>query len=118
MVTYNCMEQDSVEGVMNLLEAIGDAAGGLGGIPGVNGWIFPTVGAVADIVSVLLAFEEDDRLFNVSQSIPADMHMTMTQGGWWTVRETGNFNLIDWDWELRMEAWGCAEAVPDDDPED
>ncbi len=109
IITYNCFEQDSVEGWQALLEAVGDAADGLGGLPGDLGWIFPSIGALAELIGAALSFESDDHLFNASQIIPKELHLEMTNGRWWGVRQSGKAGLSDWDWELRIESWGCAD---------
>lgn len=109
LITYNCFEQDSVEGWQALLDAVGDAADGLGGLPGDLGWIFPSIGALAELIGAALAFESDDHLFNASQIIPKELHLEMTNGRWWGVRQSGKDGLSDWDWELRVESWGCAD---------
>ncbi|MFV8749085.1 hypothetical protein ACNOYE_00895 [Nannocystaceae bacterium ST9] len=109
LMTYNCLEADDTAGFEEFLAAIADASEGLGGIPGVNGWVFPVIGLAADVIAAALALETDNHLFNASQVIPAELHLSMTTGVWWSVERTGTFNLKDWDWELRMEAWGCTD---------
>lgn len=108
-ITYNCLEADGTGAFEEFLDAIADAALGADAIPGPYGWVLPVVGLAADIIAAALALENDDHLFNASQIIPAELHLQMTQGVWWSVRRTGTFMLKNWDWELRMEAWGCTE---------
>lgn len=109
LITYNCIESDTAEGYANLVMAVGMAAQQAGAldIPGVDGWVFPAVGVVANVLSGALALDGDDQLFNASQVIPEDQHVPLTTGAWWSVRRTGTHINSDWDWELRMEIWGC-----------
>lgn len=109
-LTYRCYENDDWTAFEALLDAIAEAADGLGGlpIPGLDGWHLP-VGKVADLLKQLLQFDDDVQLFNASQTIDKHLLLTLTQGRYWTVRRYGNMNFSDWDWELRMEAWGCTD---------
>lgn len=110
-MTYNCLEGDDTSAFEEFLQAIADAADGVGAIPGANGWILPVIGAAAEVIAAALALENDDHLFNASQVIPTEVQLDLTNGGWWSVQRTGTFMLKDWHWELRMEAWGCTEGV-------
>lgn len=113
ILTYNCIEQDSTAEYEAFLESLGEAAAGLGGIPGKAGWIFTGVGGVATLLGSALAFEGDDHLMNAQQIISTDSMMEMTHGVWWTVRKSEQLVWPNrFDWELRIEAWGCAETVP------
>ncbi len=109
LVTYNCLESDETGGFEEFLDAIADAATGTNPIPGTYGWIVPVVGLAAEIIGAALALETDDHLFNASQVIPAELHLEMTNGVWWSVERDGTFVLKKWHWELRMEAWGCTD---------
>ncbi|MBI4701407.1 MAG: hypothetical protein HY744_09645 [Deltaproteobacteria bacterium] len=110
MITYDCFEADTNDGYQNLVGAIGDAASKVGdAIPGDSGWIFKTAGALAPVVSQGLALDGDDHLFNAQQNIPLEKELPMTNGVFWTVRREGTHLNSDWDWELLVEAWGCAE---------
>jgi len=108
-LTYNCLESDGTGDFEEFLDAIADGALGADAIPGPYGWVLPVIGLAADIIGAALALEQDDHLFNASQIIPADLHLQMTQGVWWSVQRTGTFMLKNWHWELRMEAWGCTD---------
>jgi hypothetical protein len=108
-LSYNCIESDTSNGYTDLLSAVGDAAAAAGGagIPGVDGWVFPTVGIVTDLLAGSLSLDGDDLLFNGTQVVPADEMINLTHGAWWSVRRDGTNLNSDWDWELRMEIWGC-----------
>lgn len=109
LITYDCFEADSTEGYQNLIDSIGEAAEAVGGAAGDQGWIFTVIGAVASVVSDSLALDSDDHLFNATQVIPLDRQLELTNGRFWTVRRAGTHATSDWDWELRVEAWGCTE---------
>lgn len=109
-IAYDCIEADTDDGYANLLFAIGEASMGVGGtIPGDSGWIFSAVGIIATIVGAALALDGDDYLFSATQTVPEDTHLALTNGAYWTVRREGTHLLSDWDWELFIKAWGCAE---------
>jgi len=110
MVTYDCFEQDTNDGYQNLIDAIGGAATQIGDVvEGDNGWIFTTAGAIAPIVSTGLALDGDDHLFNAQQTIPLDKQLELSNGAYWTVRRDGTHYYSDWDWELFINVWGCAQ---------
>lgn len=109
LLTYDCFEADSSDGYQSLIDGIGSAAEEIGGVAGEYGWIFTIVGAVAPVISDALALDGDDHLFNAQQTIGLDAQMDMTNGRFWSVRRSGTHLNSDWDWELRVEAWGCAE---------
>jgi len=111
-VTYNCIESDTANGYSDLLAALAAAAMDQGQMGGENGWIFDTAGVVAAILSGALALDGDDQLFNASQIIPEDQHLVLTEGAYWVVRRSGTHLNSDWDWELRMEIWGCHDNAP------
>jgi hypothetical protein len=110
LITYDCFEADSSTGYQDLVDAIGHAAGQIGNsVEGDNGWIFDGAAAIAPIVSTGLALDNDDHLFNAQQTIELDRQLELTNGAFWTVRREGTHSLSDWDWELTIKAWGCAE---------
>lgn len=109
MLTYDCFEADSSSGYQDLINGIGAAAAQMGGFAGSYGWVFAAVGAVAPVISGALGMDGDDHLFNAQQTIPLDKQLDLTNGRSWSVRRSGTHNMSDWDWELRVEAWGCAE---------
>jgi hypothetical protein len=110
LITYNCLESDDTQSFQEFLGAIAEAALGAQPIPGSYGWVVPVVGLAAEIIGAALALENDDHLFNVAQIIPLEMQLEMTHGVWWSVERGSSKKLKKWHWELRMEAWGCAEG--------
>ena len=110
LLTYDCIEADTSDGYQQLVSAIGQAAHQAGNVvEGDNGWIFSTAAAIAPVVSSGLALDQDDKLFNAQQTIPIERHLELTNGGYWTVRRDGTHLWSDWDWELVVKTWGCAE---------
>ncbi|RLB50924.1 MAG: hypothetical protein DRI90_23340 [Deltaproteobacteria bacterium] len=110
LITYDCVEADTSNGYQDLIDAIGGAATQIGDVvEGENGWIFTTAGAIAPIVSSGLALDGDDHLFNAQQTIPLDKQLELSNGAYWTVRREGTHLNSDWDWELFIHVWGCAE---------
>ena len=110
LVTYDCIEADTTGGYQALINAIGMAAGQIGNsVQGENGWIFDTAAAIAPVVSTGLALDQDDHLFNAQQTIDLADQLELTNGAFWTVRRDGTHLWSDWDWELTIKAWGCAE---------
>ena len=110
LITYDCIEADTTDGYQNLVTAVGEAATNVGDVvEGDNGWIFSTAGAIAPVVATGLALDTDDHLFNAQQTIPLEKQLELTNGAFWTVRREGTHVFSDWDWELYVKAWGCAE---------
>jgi hypothetical protein len=109
LLAYNCIESDTANGYTDLLMAVADAANAAGGvdIPGVDGWVFPAVGIVSNLLAGALSLDGDDLLFNGTQVVPETEMINLTHGAWWSVRRNGTNLNSDWDWELRMEIWGC-----------
>ncbi len=110
LINYNCIESDTAgaAGYSGLLMALGDAAGDVDGeAVGVDGWVFPAVGVVTNLLAGAISLDGDDLLFNASQVIGEDLMFEFIYGAWWSVRRDGTNVLSDWDWELRMEMWGC-----------
>jgi hypothetical protein len=111
-LTYDCFEADSVDEYQKFLDSVSEGvieAGGAVGDATPYGWIIEVVGVAIGIVSDALAFESDDHVFNATQIVPFEAQLDLTNGRYWKVRRHGTLGLSDWDWELRMEAWGCAE---------
>ncbi len=109
-ITYDCIECDDPSQYVDLLDAIAEAAFEVGGVVGGEaGWVLLAVGLVSKIVALGLSLDGDDQLFNAQHVVPLNKQLQLTNGGFWTVRRDGTHNLSDWDWELYVQAWGCAE---------
>lgn len=110
LINYNCIESDTANGYSDLLMAVGDAVGMVDGKKvGVDGWVFPAAGVVTNLLAGALTLDGDDLLFNGSQVVAESDLLALTWGAWWSVRRDGTNIFSDWDWELRMEIWGCHE---------
>ncbi len=118
LLTYDCIEQDDTSSYQKLVDSIAGAAGQIGGIvPGQAGWILTTVGALGPVISGSIGLNGDDHLFNAQQTIPLDIQLKLTNGGYWTLRKGEDGTIFSWDWELFIRAWGCAEyGVADKQP--
>lgn len=109
-LTYDCIEQDDSSSYQKLVDSIGNAASQLGGIvPGDSGWILGTVGALAPVISGSIGLNGDDHLFNATQVVPLDIQLSLTNGGYWSIRRGEKGTIFEWDWEVFIQAWGCAE---------
>lgn len=110
-ITYDCIESDTANGHQELIDAIAEAAAQYVDTEalGEDGWVSETAGTVAQLVSFALALDSDDPIFNASHTIAADRQLELTNGAVWTVRREGTHLGSDWDWELFVSAWGCAE---------
>ena len=110
LLTYNCIESDDSTQYQALVDAIGQGAGDVGDVyDGAYGWVFPVIEGVAGVVSSAMAANGDDKIFNVQQQIPLADELEMTNGEWWSVRQSGGSWPNSWDWELIVRGWGCAQ---------
>jgi hypothetical protein len=112
-ITYDCWKVNS-DAWSKVLKAVSDAANTAGGIPSPYGWAFG-VGAVAASAAAAgaAAASGDDHRLNAQQNIDRHMLLDLTNGRTWRVRQTGSCGVLcNWDWELTIQSWGCAEAIP------
>jgi len=106
LITYNCVESDDSANYQNLLNSIGTGAGQVGQVyDGSYGWVFSAVGGAANIASAAMATNGDDAIFNTQQLIPLSIQLQLTNGAQWSVQQSDS----DWNWELIVRAWGCAQ---------
>ena len=62
-----------------------------------------------------LLLTQTDALLNVQQTIDAGALLDLTNGRDWVIQQMGSgpntcgFSKCNWDWELAIEAWGCAD---------
>lgn len=110
LITYDCFEQDTESGFADLLDALGGIAKDFGGLAGTNGWIFDGAGGLAQAVAMALALDGDDHLLTAQNGIDAGSQIEAANGVYWIVDRSGVNLNSDWHWQLRMEAWGCAEG--------
>jgi len=110
-VVYDCIESDTNNGYDQLIDGIANAAEEYGDTEdlGDDGWVSDNAGTIATVVNIAIALDSDDPLFSATQTISADMQLALTNGGTWSVRREGTHLGSDWDWELTVNSWGCAE---------
>lgn len=111
-ITYNCIESDTSNnaGYTAIVDAIGNGAGDLGDVyDGAHGWVFPAVEGVSGIVSAAISANSDDQVFTMQNYIPLESQLAMTNGVYWSVRLKDGGWPNEFDWELLVRAWGCAE---------
>jgi hypothetical protein len=118
-VTYQCFMVLTPGALQSALTAISQFAGAAAGIPGnPYGWAFGLGGAAAAAGAALAAVGSGATpLLNVQQTIDQSALLPLTNGDTWAIEQTGStkadgdcgfFSSCDWDWELDVEAWGCA----------
>lgn len=106
------------------LDAMGKAAGSLGGSAAGAatgyGWAFGLGGAAAQAAAAgLTAAQKDENRIRIQQTIGTADLLDLTNGRSWTIRSKvrDGCGLIgcsrDWDWEITVQAWGCADKLPD-----
>jgi len=106
LITYNCFESESEDGIAELLDVIADSAEAFGNS---NGWAVG-VGGLAQILMKAVALDKDDHLLTDQHSIVPSVQVEASNGVYWTVQKSGTNLNSDWNWSLRIEAWGCAEG--------
>jgi hypothetical protein len=109
---YECIENDEPGAWSKLIQDLGaelarkgaDAAGAAAGA-----WVVPIAEGVTGLIGNLLGVgrKGEERLFEATQTIDYDKQLELAAGAYWTVRRSGK----DFDWELRVEAWGCAAGA-------
>lgn len=110
VLTYDCFEQDDSNSYTSLIRSVEVMVQESGGYrTNVGGYQIDVVVVIANVLSGLLALDGDDHLFTASQTIQPEMQLQMTKGVTWEVRKKGTHLWSDWDWGLKLEAWGCAK---------
>jgi hypothetical protein len=117
LVTYNCYRVKN-DAWSDALKAAGDTAAQIGGQSvGPYGWAFGVGGVAANAAAAAIAAanKNDDLELNAQQVIAKEDLLDLTNGRTWTVRKGdggGVFGIGKWDWEITLEAWGCADGIP------
>jgi hypothetical protein len=118
-VTYQCFMVLQPGVLQKVLGAVAGYSGMIAGIPGnPYGWAFGAAGAAAAAGAALAQVGSGvSMLFNVQQIIDQSALLKLTNGYTWVIEQKGStkddgdcglFGSCDWDWELDVEAWGCA----------
>lgn len=110
-VRYDCFEEDSSNGYGEFVKTAGEIIADQAGerLPEGYGWVSTVIDLAARYLPSLLALDADDHLFIATQTIPRAKQLELTNGGTWSVRKKGRHYNSDWDWTLKVEAWGCVE---------
>ncbi len=121
-LTYYCFKVVDNGAWTAALKAMGDTATKIGGSPaggGPYGWAFGLGGAAANAAAAAIeAAQKDENRIKVQQTIPVDGLLDLTNGRTWSIRTRvkdgcGLFGCSrDYDWELTVQAWGCADRLP------
>jgi len=118
-VTYQCYMVSQPTAFQNALNAVAGFAGTVAAVPGnPYGWAFGVGGAAAAAAAAATAAGSGaTALLSVQQTIDSNSLLELTNGRTWIIEETGSttvdgdcgfFGGCNWDWELDIEAWGCA----------
>ncbi|HVJ91961.1 MAG TPA: hypothetical protein VM580_19305 [Labilithrix sp.] len=122
-LTYYCFKVVDNSAWSAALEAMGDVATTIGGSPGAGlgsyGWAFGLGAAAANATAAgIAAAQKDENRIQFQQTIPVSSLLDLTNGRQWSIRTKvkDGCGLIfcdrDYDWEIKLEAWGCADRLP------
>lgn len=111
-VTFNCFVVKG-DSWAKVLGAMGDTAKDLGGTPTPYGWAFGLGGMAANAAAAAVTAAAGDELrFNAQQTIDKNQLLDLTNGRTWTLRKGGSCGVLcQWDWEVKVQSWGCADAA-------
>ncbi len=130
-IQYNCYELTQPSQWSSILSTIGGAAGAIGSVPGnPYGWAFGLGGIAAQAAAAAVSNTTGTELrLSVQQTISKDAFLDMTNARTWSIRQSGKVKtnntcvpifgedcLNTWDWELHVQAWGCADPRPGGTP--
>ena len=110
-ITYNCFVVKT-DAYSKVVKAAGDSAIMAGGVAGPYGWAFGLGGVAANVAAAALAAAAGDELrLNAQQVIDKSELLDLTNGRTWMIRKGGGCGLLcNWDWEVHVQSWGCADA--------
>ena len=112
-IRYDCFEEDAPNGygqfVQKAVEVLKQEGGKYVRWKDGYGWIGTAVDLVTKYLPAILALDSDDHLFIAQQTIPRAEQLALTNGATWNVRKKGTHIGSNWDWSLKIEAWGCVE---------
>lgn len=109
-IRYDCFEEDTPDGYADFVRTTADVLKENGdAIDDGEGYVTTTASVVKDYLPALLALDSDDHLLTATQVIPRAEQMALTKGATWTIRKKGTHNFSDWDWALKVDAWGCVD---------
>lgn len=108
-LTYECWEQDDPSQYTALVQKSAEILADEYAYQEGNGWTSSAVDIAARYLPALLSLDGDDHLFSATQTIPRSEQLGLANGASWNVRKKGSHLWSDWDWTLRVEAWGCVD---------
>jgi hypothetical protein len=110
-IRYDCYEQDDANSYANFAKRLGEllADEAAEQLPDGYGWLSTVADLAARYLPQLLSLDSDDHLLSASQTLPRSAQLEIAQGATWTVRKKGTHLWSDWDWSLRVDAWGCVD---------
>ena len=110
-VTFNCFVVKDDKWAQ-VVKAMGDTATQLGGTPTPYGWAFGLGGIAANAAAAgIQAGAGDELRFNAQQVLDKSQLLDLTNGETWSFRRKGDCGLFcNWDWEIRVQSWGCADG--------
>jgi hypothetical protein len=116
-ITYNCFRTNNTEGAAKVAATVADSAREAGAVGGSYGWAFGIGSVAADLIAGALdAAKGDTHVLNETRTIEGKHLLDLTNARSFSVREANDQlqPIWDrWDWELTMQAWGCADARPE-----
>jgi hypothetical protein len=108
-VGIDCLEQDDPAGFSDYTVRLATAAVGAGGTAADNGWVFLAGIDVAAVVAAASWPSADDHVFAATLTIAEGVQLAATPGAWTAIRRFGGSYPNEFDWETRLEVWGCTE---------
>jgi hypothetical protein len=106
---YDCWEQDDPAQYAALVQKAGEILSDEYEYQEGSGWTSSAIGLLARYLPALLSLDGDDHLFSATQTIPRSGQLGLANGASWNVRKKGTHNFSDWEWTLKVEAWGCVD---------
>jgi hypothetical protein len=108
-IVIDCLEQDDPTGLTDFASRLGDEAVLAGGAAGSSGWVLPAGSDAAAVVAGTPWPTGDDHEYSVTLTLEQGVQFAATHGAWTGLRRTGGSWPNEWDWEVRLEVWGCTE---------
>jgi len=108
-LTYECWEQDDPAQYTALVQKSAQILADEYAYQEGSGWTSSAADLAARYLPALLSLDGDDHLFSATQTIPRGEQLGLANGASWNVHKKGTHYWSDWDWTLRVEAWGCVD---------
>lgn len=112
-IRYDCYEEDAPNGygqfVQKAVELLKKEGGKYVRWKDGYGWIGTAIDLVTKYLPAILALDSDDHLFVATQTIRRADQLALANGATWTIRKKGTHLFSDWDWSIKVDAWGCVD---------